>query len=373
LRITCRRWFIVILCCLLGVVPQFNQQVTALGTGLGVSGSFANGVFKMIPGETLNHSATTVTFFNTTASDIMVKLSGDGPLNTVFFFEQTIHIIPAKSQLTLAVSFRLNQDIAPGMYPISIRADIISNSEGIALSGFAQLNASVKVYGEAGQIRVFVKDLRDQPFPAALQLFRLESGVLIPVTQSESGSLDERLVPGNYRVTATYLGFEVASQDFELKDNDELVITLIAKTVLITLFMAGAKRDQNDRIQSIELIYTIRNLIDTEPSVDLSLSVIRQDKFLEEVSLMTLPTLQNGETSGRFTYYPKDGFISADYGFTLIVRAQDDLILAISQMQTLTISVKQDFDPWPWVISVLGFILLIVLAKRRRHSDRPNA
>ena len=358
MRLFFRRIVCSLLYCFL-VFVSLNPLKTFAATGLGVSGAFAGSVFTMVAGETLNSQNISVSFFNTSSASITVKLSGEGPQGTRYFFEQETQVIAANGQLSVPVSFQLSPMLAQGTYPISIRADLISEASGLKLSGFAQLSASVNVLGEAGDVRIVLKDLRNNLFQARLTLSRIEEGKVIALYESESGEMNQRLVPGHYRISATYQDTQVVQKDFVLKDKDRLSIDLIAQTVFVKTFMMGANLDSQGKIQSAKIVYTIRNIHRPEPGAKLILSVTKNSHTVEEIPMMTLPELMVGELSGRFTYYPKDGWSNGNIGFSLIVKTSDDLILAESETQTLLIDTPSSFSLDAWMI--IGSVSLPIL------------
>jgi hypothetical protein len=213
--------------------------------GIAVSGSFARHHYKMLPGESIDTPHINVVFFNNYSYEITVKLTPRLPDGVKFHLESDEIIIPANSNITIPMGLTVGAGVTPDDYDIGLAADVQPDAEtGIAVVGSAELRTKLSIFGEAGRVKINTVTMTGEPIRATLNLSRKEDNALSPAGYSNTGSLEERLIPGTYVVVAYWEGDEIASDQFELAADEEKEITLNAQTVFINAFTAVPQGDE---------------------------------------------------------------------------------------------------------------------------------
>jgi len=356
------------------VIPN----VKAATGGFGVSGSFSSYIYKMVPGEQITTKGVDVVFFNNYDQDIRVSLEINGPKGVSFLLKSNIIRIKKNSNVSIPISLKVDKNAVPGEYEIGLVAEIMPDEiTGIQLLGSAQLKTRLLIYGEAGEVSISTFDKDELPFVADLKVFRVNAGsVNDPVSESDTGLLSDRLVPGDYIVYAYYEGTEVAKKEFTLKDKDVLDIKLSAQTIFITNFMMSPQFDEKtDKIKNLKLIYTIKNIYKPAANVQLMVEVIKDNSFVEDLIMMSIPEVPLGETQGTYSYIPPEGWKNSTYGFRLHLTNVESISLGSGDVKEIKVSgLPESFDYWLRGIgfSVAGIAALVYIFffyKRKKNTE----
>lgn len=360
------------------LLTMMIPNVKAATGGFGVSGSFSSYIYKMVPGEQITTKDVNVIFFNNYDQDIRVGLEINGPKGVSFILKSSIIKIKANSNVSIPISLKVDENAVPGDYELGLLAEILPNEiTGIQLLGSAQLKTRLVIYGEAGDVSISTFDKDDEPFIADLKVFRVNAGsVNDPVSQSDTGLLSDRLVPGDYIVYAYYEGTEVAKQSFTLKDKDSLEIKLSAQTIFITNFMMDPQFDEKtDKIKNMKLIYTIRNIYKPATNVQLMVEVIKDNSFVEDLIMMSIAEVPLGDTQGSYSYIPPEGWKNSTYGFRLHLTSSESIALGSGEVKEIKVSgLPESFDYWLRGIgfSVAGIAALVYIfffTKRKKDKE----
>jgi hypothetical protein len=395
-------------------------QTLAASGGFGVSGSFSNYHYRMVPGETIETPGVNVVFFNNYDIDIEVELSPNGPSGVTFLLEELIVMIPANTSFTVPIGIAVDEEAIPGEYTLGLSARVIPQTvSGIQVVGAAELRTRLSIFGEAGDLRIEAFDVMGNPFTLRLRLFRVDGNTLAPVDESNNGILERRYVPGTYRVFAYYEGVEVGRRDITLADQDKLTEFLIANTVFIDNFTVVPQfSDPNDlsTFSTARMRYTIRNIYQppTGPLQDIRLGMkviyLGNDLGTQEESV--IPFLPASTFDGSFTYVPPGGWRTGLYEFQLFaylgefenLDEEDVILLASSRVRDLDVpseatddeepSLDPDPEPDPepepepevdedsnlvlWILIItgglglIGGLILFVLFKKEDHPTAPE-
>jgi len=219
--------------------PLLISQASSINSSLGITGSFANYQFVMVPDETLSHPDVFVRFFNNYSVDIEIHLFSETPDHVTINLEEEIYVIPALQNIMFPVEITTTSVVTPGDYRIFFGATIVETIvEGINVTGTARLGANLSILGEAAELDITTITPKGNPIPAQLDLFRLGEGTgpALPVRQSLDGTLNARLAVGNYVIEATYDDYLVARETFTLVHLEEKVIVLMANLIQVTSF-----------------------------------------------------------------------------------------------------------------------------------------
>jgi hypothetical protein len=321
--------------------------------GFGVSGSFSNYHYRMVPGETIETPGVNVVFFNNYDIDIEVELSPNGPAGVTFLLNDIIVPIPANSSFTVPIGIRVDESAIPGEYNLGLSARVIPQSvSGIQVVGAAELRTRLSIFGEAGDIRIEAVDVLGNPFGLRLRLFRIDGNTLAPVDETTNGILERRFVPGTYRVFAIFDGVEVATRDIVLENQDQKNIVLIANTVFIDNFSVVPQfTDPNDlsTFTTTRMRYTLRSIYNPPSGslqdIRLGMRVVFFETDFRIREEAVIPFLPASTFDGSFTYSPPGGWKTGLYEFQLFaylgefenLLAEDIILLSSSRLRTLDV------------------------------------
>ncbi len=337
--------------------------------GIAVSGSFARHHYKMLPGESIDTPHINVVVFNNYDRDIAVALTPRLPDGVEFHLDEYEISIPANSSIDIPMGLTVGTDVVPDEYTIGLAADVLPDAEtGIAVVGSAELRTKLSIFGEAGRVNIKTVTVEEELIRATLNLSRKEGNSLSPAGYSNTGQLEERLIPGTYVVIAYWEGTEIASREFELAADEEKQITLVAQTVFIKGFTATPQYyEASGDLANARLTYTIDNIYRPLDQVRAVLIVNHRGSLIDELEMFAQPRLELGSQDHRYTYIPPDGWQSGEYLFKVELYAEEDILYAISRDQFIEIEgfyLSQDI-----IIGLIGGVVLFVLYflwRRRR-------
>jgi len=294
--------------------------------GMAISGTFSGQHFQLIRGENLSTPDVYVVVFNNTDSDMQVKLIAETPSGVELILSTTDFVLLSGSQERIEVGVAVSDEAAPGQYTLTLTAEACATGEGIKLGAAAQQQAKLTIFGEAGSVALSAITPEGDPFPATLKLFREAEGQSLPCGHSETGRLEARLVPGDYLAQAYYQASKVAEESFTLAANENKDITLVARTVSLEGFsLVPNYHIKTGELAFAKIVYTISNLYQPLKDVAATLKVSLDGQAVDEVELISLPTLDIGKTAGSSNYIPAEGWQDGTYNFTIELHSQGQL------------------------------------------------
>lgn len=347
-------------------LPAFTVQAQG---GIAVSGSFSRHHYKMLPGESIDTPHINVVFFNNYSQDITVKLTPRLPEGAKFHLESDELLIKANSNVTIPMGLTVGLTVTPDDYDIGLAADVQPDAEtGIAVVGSAELRTKLSVYGEAGRVKIDTLTVTGDPIRATLNLSRKEGNSLSPAGYSNTGQLEECLIPGAYVVVAYWEGVEIASEQFELAADEEKELTLVAQTVFINAFTATPQyAETGGKIASARLTYTINNIYLPLSDARLVLNVFHRGRQVDQLEMFTLPVLELGSQDHRYSYIPPEGWQSGEYKFRIDLYAEENILFATSRDQFIDLGgFYFDMETALGVGGGLLIFIIYILWKRRR-------
>jgi len=286
--------------------------------GMAMSGTFSGQHFQLIPGESVSTPDIYVVVFNNTDSDMQVGLIPETPAGVELVLPTSEFLLSSGSQQRVEVGVAVSHEAAPGEYALLLTAEACSEGEGIKLGVAAQQQAKLTVFGEAGSLVLSIVTPEGDPFPATLKVYRQAEGQGLPCAHSNTGILKTRLVPGEYLAEAYFQDNGVAEESFSLAANENKGITLVARTVLIEGFSVVPNYHiETNELAFTKIVYTINNLYQPLEGVKASLKVTLDDQVVEEVELISMPTLDVGRTAGSSNYIPPAGWQDGTYSFRI--------------------------------------------------------
>ena len=293
--------------------------------GFGVSGTFAGHEFKLTPGARSTASNVTVVFFNQYDIDIDVRLNTEGPAGVEFLNLQSEYTIPANRQLSLDVVVQLDEWITPGEYPLHVFAQVVPSIQpGITLIGSAGLQATLVVYGEAGTLEISVVSYNGDAFPGVIELFRVDETRLVSVAYT-TVPLRDQFIAADYVVRAYYDSVMIAEEQITLTNLENIEVVLVAQTLVFDGFQVVPEFFNDDtRLSTTQVYFVLENYYRPVVDVRLVLEVQYEQSSVEEVEIMASSMVNSGNTTGRFTYYPIDGWRAGEYTFQILMYQFDD-------------------------------------------------
>jgi hypothetical protein len=297
--------------------------------GFGVSGNFSSYHYKLVSGEQVSTPDVYVLFFNNFDIEIEVEMfpsirsidnsqvSIDGRVD--FIIDERVVKIPANSTLRVPIGITVAEDAPAGEYRLGLAAEVIPDElNGITVTGSAELQTRLTIFGEAGDLEIRTFDLFDVPLSAELKLYRVDEGNLSPVANSNTGIIMDRYIPGNYIVIGYYKGYEIGRESFQILDLETTVINLIAQTVFIEdITVTPQLSVSTGLLVSVRINYVIRNIHTMVEDVRLILDTNFDSVQIEYSEQDSIPFLPESLVEGNFNYIPPEGWMTGLYTFTL--------------------------------------------------------
>lgn len=342
-------------------------------SGIGISGSFQQHYYKMVPGETVETPDIYIVVFNQEDTATRIKLTPQSPPGVEIRLTESDFLIPAGKEHKVEVGVVVGLNAVPGEYTLAITAEIQRTAgAGITVMGAVQQQTKLIILGEAGTIRIKTVDFAGNPLSAELRVC-LKEDALIPCLFSLTGELEARVVPGVYVAKVFYQDIEIATQEFTLEAGKTSDITLVGQTVFIRGFsvVPNYYTDQGD-IAFVNVVYTLENIYQPLLSSKATLKVAFNGRLLEEEQIISLPTLAKGSTDGNYKYVPTKGWQNGIYTFSMSLSSQGKFA-AQSTEQKLEVSKASAQAPagtnWLLIGIIIGvlLIIIIILLATRRH------
>ena len=340
--------------------------------GIGISGTFSGQHFQLVPGESQSTPDIYVVVFNNTDSDMRVKLTPETPFGVELILPMMDFLPASGSQQRIEVGVTVSPEAAPGEYTLTLTAEACPEGEGIKLAGAAQMQAKLTIFGEAGRLLLSVIAPEGEPFSAIVKLYRKAEGQSIPCSHSETGKLETRLTPGDYLAEAYFEDTKVAEESFSLAADEEKEITLVARTVFLAGFSVVPNYyTETGKLAFAKVLYTINNIYQPLKDVKAILEVTLEGQAVEEVELISLPSLDVGQTGGSSNYVPTEGWQGGTYSFKIELYSQ-------GKLYTQSLAEEMSAEPaeggtavinWPLIGGIVGgvvLIALVILLRRRR-------
>jgi hypothetical protein len=346
--------------------------------GIAISGSFYRQHFQLTPGESISNPDINIVVFNNYDETIDIKLSTETPPGVTIDFAQDEFTIAPHSNITIITGVSVGTEVIPGDYKILVSASVVPNAgTGITIASAAELQADLTVFGEAGSLTITTQTPDGEPFAAELHLFRKDGEQLSPAGFSSSGTLETRLVPGNYMVQGFYENTEVATSEFSITADEHREIKLIAQTVFLYGFnVVPVYNEENGELSYANIIYTFTNIHIPLKDFQATLDITLKGHTLETDTVINIPTLDVGETSGTYKYIPSPGWQTGTYTFVMSVFSQGYLY-GQSAEKTIENVITGSFNWTPVIIiaaiAAIGLVIFFYMRKRRGASGKKPA
>ena len=380
-RYSKRKWWVKQLAALIPIVMVLGLLLPApvhAEGGIAISGNFYCQHFRLFPGESLNSPDIYVMAFNNSDIPMRVGMSTQVPPGVELILSPVGFTLLPGGQQKVEVGIELSPEAVPGEYEVGITADSYPEAaeEGFILAGAAQQEAKLTIFGEAGSVSLVTLTHEGEPFPAIVRLFEKIESDSILCGYSETGTLDMRLVPGDYVVEAYLEDTKVAEESFTLAADEEKSITLTARTAFIVGFSAVPNYyTESKELAFANLEYTIKNIYRPLEDIEVILKVNLYGAVLDEISIFSLSTLSTGNTAASYNnYIPPQGWKSGTYTFQTELYVGGKLYTtSLEEELEVTAPPAALMVSWTVLGGIIGAVLIIIaviasliLVRRRR-------
>ena len=321
----------------LGLSLALLLSMPAVYAYIGVSGDFYAHTYTVPIGGTV--SGSTVVIYNPSNESIHVRMSyqvkPETELLKVNFSETEFTLKPGERKVVY-VTLIAAPNCPPGNYTVIVGGEEIKQvgNESVAAPSGA-LKATVIVSGAGASVKVVTVDINGNPVPTSLVLLSLPSKY--PIKRSETGVIEARVAPGDYRTEAYLAGQLLNATEFHVGPNEEKTIKLVVRTVYFLSFNVVPAKDSEGRIGYAYIVATVRNLFKPLPNAKVVLRVYKDGEHLEDVEVSTLPQLPLNDTEFKYNYIPQGGWKSGDYAFQMLLYSGGRLY-AKTEVKTLEVT-----------------------------------
>lgn len=303
---------------LLLLMPSLLVAPPARAGGLAMSGSFYRQNFEIPVGTTVNTPDIYVVIFNNSSEDFNIVMTKEAPAGVELMLSQQDFPLKAGEQNKVEIGVNVSDAAVPGKYTLKVTAEAHKAGTGIQLLGSAAQTASLTVIGEAGSVEIATVTPDGGPVTALVRLYKQSGSQNFDVGYSETGSLKQKVSPGNYLAEAYVGGNKLADKSFSVAANETKKITLEVKTVFFEGF--GIFPNYNTETKELvfaEVDYNVNNLLEPFPEAKVVLEVTQGGAHLDDTTLATLAPLEKGRIALSYNYFPSGGWQKTTYTFKL--------------------------------------------------------
>ena len=246
-------------------------------------------------------------------------MTANTPLGVNITLSHQVFTLSAKSQQKVLIGVEVSQDAAPAEYEIVVTAESYTKgTTGIQIAGAASQTASLKVVGESATVNVQLLTPEGQPLISVVRLYRVIDGKNFEIAHSETGTLEQKVAPGDFVVTAYVGGEKNAEEFFSVTAGEYKDVTLSAATIYFEGFtvVPNYYRDTG-KLAFAHIVYTVRNLYKPVDEVAVTLGVTCDGVKQEEIPLANLKPLDMGRVGLNYNYIPSAGWVDGTYSFRL--------------------------------------------------------
>ncbi len=287
--------------------------------GIALAGTFSQQEFELPQGTEVSNPSIYVVVFNQTADEMKVQMLGGAPFGVEVLFDHAIFLLPPGEEQKVYITVKVTDDATPGEYEIVIAAEAVpKEGEGAVIATASAQKASLVVTGESAWVSARVVSPDGHPIKAQVRLFKVIQDRINEIALSETGTLEAKVSPGLYRVSAYIGSRKLAEETVEVRAGERKEITLVVRTVYFEQFgIEPNYAPDTELLAFVRMVYTLNNLYQVVNNAEVVLVVSRDDKPLEQVSLISFGRLDMGRTGGSYSYVPGEGWKAGDYGLKL--------------------------------------------------------
>ena len=293
--------------------------------GVAISGSFYRQDFHMSPGSQIASPSIYIIVSNNKEEELHFELTYQAPPGVEILASADHFSLEPGEQKKVYLTVKVGEWAVPGDYELLVSARVIpSQSGGIAVAVGVAQSAELTIVGESAWVSATALTPDGELMEVVLRPFHLRNGARYEIAFSQTGSLEAKVVPGRYSAAAYISGEKRAEEYFDVAPDEEKSVTLTPSTVYLSgLSIAPSLYTETGELASAKLNYTIKNLYQPLEDVEAILKISRNGEALEEISLLSLPSLDVGSTSGSYNYAPQE-WLGGTYCFSIQLYAQGE-------------------------------------------------
>ncbi|MDP2731125.1 MAG: hypothetical protein Q8O55_11695 [Dehalococcoidales bacterium] len=345
--------------------------------GIALSGTFSQQEFELPQGVEVSNPSIYVVVFNHTGEEMTVQMSWKAPFGVEVAFDQAAFPLPPGGEQKVLPTIKVTEDAVPGEYEVTVSARFAprEGGEGVQLATASAQKARLVVTGDAAWITVRVITPDGNPIKTGIKVFKVIQDRLNEITRSETGTLEVKVSPGTYRISAFLGSRQLAEESVEVRAGESKEITLVVKPIYFEFFDIEPNfAPDSKEITFARVVYTLNNLSEPLNNGEVMLQVNLDDKPLEQVSLITLSRLDIGRTDGSYSYVPAQGWVEGIYDLRLKLNIEGELYIE-SDEKGLPVAFPPPF-PIIWLIAaavaaLVAAAIIFFLIKRRKEPAKP--
>lgn len=285
--------------------------------GIAVSGSFYRQDFVLPQGASISGPSIDVVVFNNGGEPLSVRMLTASPPGVEVRLSSNDFVIPAGGQERLLVTVHASEDAVPGEYEIEITAESYrkEDGKGLRVLGAAGLTASLTVIGEAAHVAVSTRSADGDAVVATVRLFKLIGDERREMAQTQSGSLETKVSPGEFLAVA-YIGDQkLAEERFSIAADEEKNIILTVNTIFFAGFGVVPYYSGGGQLGFAKAACTLRNLYQPVENAEVHLLVSRDGSPADDATVTSMTQLNLGDMELTYSYVPAEGWAAGRYGF----------------------------------------------------------
>lgn len=385
-----------------------SKQADARG-GIAITGSFSSYHYRIVPGERISIPDVNILVVNRENKDLTVEFSYIAPEGVEVNVGGDDFTIASNSRRSFPVEVVVGEYVLPDDYKIEVSVRGKSDgASGIAIVGGVSLRTDLSVFAEAGWVDINVVTPKGEPFNSGeIKLFLKEENSLVLIARRRGDSFNQRVKVGDYVAKVVYDGYTIAERAFSVAEDEEKDIKLEVRTVYIQNFAVTPQYyRRNDRLASARVDFSIRNVYQPINEARVVLRVYHERRsilgriggvfsrnkanasnqdelldyqLLDEIEIYSLPTLEVGSQSGRFTYTPPEGWRNGKYSFALTLYGDDGKINSsggiYGQSEVVDLEVEENmflvYFVWILLIVIISGVVtfLVIWHKKRKQEE----
>jgi type 1 fimbria pilin len=357
------------------LMSSLLMATPARAGGLAMSGSFYRQNFEIPLGTTLNTPDIYVVVFNNSSDDFDIKMTTETPVGVELILSQKDFPLKAGEQNKVEVGVNVSDAAVPGKYTLKVTAEAHKGGTGIQLLGSTAQTASLTIIGESGSVEIATVTPDGGPIFALVRLYKQSGNQNLNVGYSETGSLKQKVSPGNYLAEAYVGGNKLADKSFSVAANETKKISLEVKTVFFEGFgIIPNYNTETKKLTFAEVDYNVNNLLEPFPEAKVVLKVNEGGSSLNDTTLATLTPLEKGRVGLSYNYMPSSGWKKTTYTFKLDLIINDKPYVS-SKEEKLELgtgtSAPAGNTNWLLIGGIAGgvvilILIIIILMMRRR-------
>ncbi|GEM_PF-5116464 len=347
---------------LLMMAHNAYSQIGPYIPSIGMSSSFDSFSPLQIPrGGWVFSDSLFVVIFNHANSTETVALNYTAPPGISITFHPPEHVfdIAPHTYRRIVLEVRVSKDIVPGPYEVIVTAYEIKRPEPgkVVVIPAVSHKLRIIVEGEYGYIRARAVDPAGALVHDALvRLYRVINGTEVNIIDSRNGTLNARVVPGEYVIRAYLMGDLVAEKRFSLEAFEDKNITLVLRIIYFERFsIIPVVSNETGNILSARLHAVLKNVYRTLNNTAILLIVRKDGEPLENRTLVSAGVLPVGRTTYDFDYVPYTGWSRGNYTFRLVVYGLGNRVLATSDLKWIYVS----GEAGAWYSQPLGVLAIV--------------